>query len=106
MQGSATLSSLRDWHTIPPDAVGYPALGGSWTFGLRGPGHLDSRIMPADPSATLAAVAERELQALRDAPERLPARQRLIVSLFEIDGVGTGEVAERLGVSQVTVRAE
>jgi RNA polymerase sigma-70 factor, ECF subfamily len=56
--------------------------------------------------ATADSQAERaELrQALRGALERLPARQRLIVSLFEIDGLGTGEVAERLGVTQVTVR--
>jgi RNA polymerase sigma-70 factor (ECF subfamily) len=43
-------------------------------------------------------------QALRGALDRLPARQRLVVSLFEIDGLSTGEVAERVGVSQVTVR--
>lgn len=50
--------------------------------------------------------AERaELRSsLRKALERLPDRQRLIVSLFEIDGHSTEEVAGMLKVSQVTVR--
>ncbi len=39
-------------------------------------------------------------QALR----RLPERQRVIVTLFEIDGLSTREVASMLRVSQVTVR--
>lgn len=43
-------------------------------------------------------------QSLGAALERLPDRQRVIVSLFEIDGYSTEEVAEMLNVSQVTVR--
>jgi RNA polymerase sigma-70 factor (ECF subfamily) len=43
-------------------------------------------------------------QSLGDALRRLPARQRLIVSLFEIDGYSTEEVARMLDVSQVTIR--
>jgi RNA polymerase sigma-70 factor, ECF subfamily len=42
--------------------------------------------------------------SLEDAMRRLPARQRLIVSLFEIDGYSTEEVAGMLNVSQVTIR--
>ena len=34
----------------------------------------------------------------------LPDRQRLIVTLFEIDGHSTEEVANMLQVSQVTIR--
>jgi RNA polymerase sigma-70 factor, ECF subfamily len=46
-----------------------------------------------------------ELRAsLSRALEKLPDRQRLIVSLFEIDGLSTEEVAGMLQVSQVTVR--
>jgi RNA polymerase sigma-70 factor, ECF subfamily len=46
-----------------------------------------------------------ELRAsLGRALEKLPDRQRLIVSLFEIDGLSTEEVAGMLEVSQVTVR--
>jgi RNA polymerase sigma-70 factor (ECF subfamily) len=43
-------------------------------------------------------------QSLAEALEKLPDRQRLIVSLFEIDGHSTEEVAGMLKVSQVTVR--
>jgi RNA polymerase sigma factor (sigma-70 family) len=59
----------------------------------------------ADEQTADSHVERAELwQALRGALDRLPARQRLVVSLFEIDGLSTGEVAERVGVSQVTVR--
>jgi RNA polymerase sigma-70 factor (ECF subfamily) len=54
------------------------------------------------------ADREAERSELRDslgrALEQLPDRQRLIVSLFEIDGHSTEEVASMLKVSQVTVR--
>jgi RNA polymerase sigma-70 factor (ECF subfamily) len=43
-------------------------------------------------------------QSLNRALERLPDRQRLIVSLFEVDGHSTEEVANMLNVSRVTVR--
>jgi RNA polymerase sigma-70 factor, ECF subfamily len=42
--------------------------------------------------------------SLARALEQLPDRQRLIVTLFEVDGHSTQEVAEMLHVSQVTVR--
>jgi RNA polymerase sigma-70 factor (ECF subfamily) len=42
--------------------------------------------------------------SLQEALAKLPDRQRLIVSLFEIDGHSTEEVADMLQVSQVTVR--
>jgi RNA polymerase sigma-70 factor, ECF subfamily len=43
-------------------------------------------------------------ESLEHALQKLPARQRLIISLFEIDGHSTEEVAGMLNVSQVTVR--
>jgi RNA polymerase sigma-70 factor, ECF subfamily len=43
-------------------------------------------------------------ESLNQALEKLPDRQRLIVTLFEIDGHSTEEVASMLNVSQVTVR--
>jgi RNA polymerase sigma-70 factor, ECF subfamily len=43
-------------------------------------------------------------QSLAEAMEKLPDRQRLIISLFEVDGHSTEEVADMLKVSQVTVR--
>ncbi|HEX2609544.1 MAG TPA: sigma-70 family RNA polymerase sigma factor, partial [Gemmatimonadales bacterium] len=50
--------------------------------------------------------AERsELRSsLQRAMEKLPERQRLIVTLFEVDGYSTEEIAGMLKVSQVTVR--
>jgi RNA polymerase sigma-70 factor, ECF subfamily len=57
-------------------------------------------------TASPARDAERsELRkSLEEAVGNLPERQRLIVSLFEIDGHSTEEVASMLNVSQVTVR--
>jgi RNA polymerase sigma-70 factor (ECF subfamily) len=43
-------------------------------------------------------------ESLDEALRKLPDRQRLIVSLFEIDGHSTEEVANMLNVSQVTIR--
>ncbi len=43
-------------------------------------------------------------RSLRKALDALPDRQRMVVTLFEIDGLTTEEVAGMLGVSQVTVR--
>ena len=43
-------------------------------------------------------------RSLREALQALPDRQRMVVSLFEIDGLTTEEVAGMLNVSQVTVR--
>jgi RNA polymerase sigma-70 factor (ECF subfamily) len=42
--------------------------------------------------------------SLSQALEKLPDRQRMIVTLFEIDGQSTQEIAEMLKVSQVTIR--
>lgn len=50
-------------------------------------------------------VERSELRsALSQALERLPDRQRLIVSLFEVDGHSTEEIAGMLNVTQVTIR--
>jgi RNA polymerase sigma-70 factor (ECF subfamily) len=50
--------------------------------------------------------AERsELRAsLSQAVEKLPDRQRLVLSLFDIDGHSTEEIADMLKVTQVTIR--
>lgn len=51
-------------------------------------------------------LAERE--ELRErfiaALDALPPRQRLVVSMFEVDGLSTAEIAEALGISCETVR--
>ena len=69
------------------------------------------RADPHDPE-TLAGgtTPEQELEraelkeSLGKALAQLPDRQRLIVTLFEIDGHSTEEVANMLQVSQVTIR--
>jgi RNA polymerase sigma-70 factor (ECF subfamily) len=45
-------------------------------------------------------LRERFLAAL----ESLPPRQRLVVSMFEVDGLSTAEIADALGISCETVR--
>ena len=45
-------------------------------------------------------IRERFAAAL----EALPPRQRLVVSMFEVDGLSTTEIAESLGISPETVR--
>jgi RNA polymerase sigma-70 factor, ECF subfamily len=69
------------------------------------------RTEPHDPETFAGGVGpdrEAERAELKDslgkALEALPDRQRLIVTLFEIDGHSTEEVASMLEVSQVTVR--
>jgi RNA polymerase sigma-70 factor (ECF subfamily) len=64
-----------------------------------------------DPDALPGGVRpDREVEradlrsALADALEALPERQRLVVTLFEIDGRSTEEIAGMLSVSPVTVR--
>lgn len=47
-----------------------------------------------------AELRERFAEALA----ALPARQRLVVSMFEVDGLSTAEIAEALGISRETVR--
>jgi RNA polymerase sigma-70 factor (ECF subfamily) len=53
-----------------------------------------------DQQAEGAEIRRRFDEALAE----LPPRQRLIVWFFEVDGMGTDEIAEALGIGQVTVR--
>jgi RNA polymerase sigma-70 factor, ECF subfamily len=69
------------------------------------------RTEPYDPESFAGGVSpDREVEhaelkeSLGKALEALPDRQRLIVTLFEIDGHSTEEVATMLEVSQVTIR--
>jgi RNA polymerase sigma-70 factor (ECF subfamily) len=45
-------------------------------------------------------IRERFIAALG----ALPTRQRLVVSMFEVDGLSTAEIANKLGISRETVR--
>jgi RNA polymerase sigma-70 factor (ECF subfamily) len=69
------------------------------------------RTEPQDPETFAGGVTpDRQVEraelkeSLGKALEALPDRQRLIVTLFEIDGHSTEEVASMLQVSQVTIR--
>lgn len=58
------------------------------------------------PSPSPLELAERDelRQRFRDVLVRLPARQRLVVALFEVDGLTTFEIAAILGIAPETVR--
>jgi len=51
-------------------------------------------------------LAERReiRERFRTALAKLPPRQRLVVSMVEVDGLTTAEIAEALGISRETVR--
>lgn len=51
-----------------------------------------------------AVIAREELRKLQAALERLPERERAIVTMQKIDGLSTREIAERTGMPERTVR--
>lgn len=58
---------------------------------------------PVDPPD--ARVMDRETrEQLKEAMDRLPERQRLIVRLAEIDGLSGAEIGRMLGIAEGTVR--
>lgn len=91
---------------------------GPWFFKLLINAGLNARKFralrsPSSPQAELASptpspleLAERDdlRERFRAALSRLPARQRLVVSLFEVDGLSTVEIATMLGITAETVR--
>jgi RNA polymerase sigma-70 factor, ECF subfamily len=66
----------------------------------------DETAEVASPAPTPAEAAEQSeiRRRFQDALDRLPPRQRQIVWSFELDGMTTREIAEQLGVADVTVR--
>jgi RNA polymerase sigma-70 factor (ECF subfamily) len=64
----------------------------------------DPELLPGKSSPHLDSERSELRESLAQALGKLPERQRLIVTLFEVDGHSTEEVASMLGVSQVTVR--
>lgn len=63
-------------------------------------GDLPSRAANPLEMTERAEIRERFVAALAV----LPPRQRLVVSMFEVDGLSTAEIAEALGISRETVR--
>jgi len=64
----------------------------------------DPEAIPGGTRPDREAERSELRSSLRQALESLPDRQRLIVTLFEIDGRSTEEIAGMLNVSQVTIR--
>jgi RNA polymerase sigma-70 factor (ECF subfamily) len=64
------------------------------------PPHLSTREPGPDRVVERNEVRERFEEALA----RLPDRQRLVVSLYDVDGMTSAEIAKMLRVSQETVR--
>jgi len=58
---------------------------------------------PASPQVRVAAAEARDV--VRSFFQRLPARQREIFDLAELQGLSSAEIAERLGIEAVSVRA-
>lgn len=60
---------------------------------------------PSSTPTPLELAEREELQErFRATLDHLPARQRLVVSLFEVDGLSTLEIAAMLGITPETVR--
>jgi RNA polymerase sigma-70 factor (ECF subfamily) len=57
-----------------------------------------------DPSPDRSAIARDELRRLQIALDRLPPRTREVVTMRRIDGLARAEIAQRLGISEVTVK--
>jgi RNA polymerase sigma-70 factor (ECF subfamily) len=49
-------------------------------------------------------IAREELRKLQAALEKLPERQRMVITLQRIEGLSTREIAERTGIPERTVR--
>lgn len=64
----------------------------------------DPEAIPGGSRPDREAERSELRSSLSQALESLPDRQRLIVTLFEIDGRSTEEIASMLNVSQVTIR--
>ena len=64
----------------------------------------DPEAIPGGTRPDREAERSELRSSLNEALKSLPDRQRLIVTLFEIDGRSTEEIAGMLNVSQVTIR--
>jgi RNA polymerase sigma-70 factor (ECF subfamily) len=51
-----------------------------------------------------SVIAREELRKLQAALEKLPDRQRTVITLQRIDGLSTREITERTGIPERTVR--
>jgi RNA polymerase sigma factor (sigma-70 family) len=63
---------------------------------------LDVAIDERTPDRTL--IAREELRNLQSALEKLPERERVVVTMRKLDGLSTAEIAARTGIPERTVR--
>jgi RNA polymerase sigma-70 factor (ECF subfamily) len=70
----------------------------------RGTGSHDPELLEGGSTPDRETERSEFTRSLHDALQALPDRQRMVVSLYDIDGLTTEEVASMLNVSQVTVR--
>lgn len=68
------------------------------------PVHLISGIVSPEPQPDKAAENEEFRRRFRQALAELSTRQRVIVTLYEVEGVSTAEIAEQLEMKPETVR--
>ncbi|MBL9216088.1 MAG: sigma-70 family RNA polymerase sigma factor [Opitutaceae bacterium] len=66
----------------------------------------DWRVMEGEPDAAEATNARQRLELAARAVDRLPQRCREIVQLAIVHGLSNAEIAERLGLSEATVRVQ
>lgn len=67
---------------------------------------LDERVSSRDPSPAAAAAAADLRERMAAAFGALPERQRIAVTLFDVEGYAHAEIAEILGVPEGTVRSD
>lgn len=66
---------------------------------------LDTLAIAADePAPDRTAIAKDELRRLQAALDRLTPRTREVVTLRRIEGLSRAEIAQRLGITEVTVK--
>ncbi len=66
---------------------------------------LDTLAIAADePSPDRSAIARDELRHLQAALDRLTPRTREVVTMRRIEGLARAEIAQRLGITEVTVK--
>jgi len=65
----------------------------------------EQRELASRGASPLELTERREIrERFAAALAALPPRQRLVVSMFEVDGLSTAEIADALGISRETVR--
>jgi RNA polymerase sigma-70 factor (ECF subfamily) len=107
----ARTRGAREARTVPfssavPDTEGTEAPFSPDRFQRRGfgAGHWSAPPEPWDDLTDDRLLAEATLDRVRDAIEQLPERQRIVITLRDVDGLGAAEVCELLELSEANQR--